>query len=301
LKCIGVENKNDILLSQKSALMLHVCKALFILSLILVFSCSDTDYPAVDSKVSWDMVWSDEFDGDSLQQPDTTIWTFDIGRGNNGWGNGELQYYTDRTENVFIDGAGHLVIRAFREDYKEASYTSARLKTKRKVEQKYGKFEARIQAPTGMGIWPAFWMLGSNIDSVGWPVCGEIDIMEVIGEERNEIHGSLHGPGHSAGEAITTTYTLPKGQMDEDFHIFSVEWDADSIVFFVDNQPYQTVRKSRIKGKWVYNTPFFMLLNLAIGGTYVGFPTAETPFPKEMIIDYVRVYERTESEEEKEN
>lgn len=289
-----------ILLSQKIGFVMHICKTLLFFFLVSLHACASSDYSPSESTPEWVLVWSDEFDGDTLQQVDSTKWTYDIGRGDNGWGNGELQYYTDRTKNAFLDGDGHLVLRAFREDYKGATYTSARVKTKSKMEQKYGKFEARIQPPTGLGIWPACWMLGSNIDRVGWPQCGEIDIMEVIGEERNEIHGSLHGPGHSAGEAISATYTLPEGQMDEDFHIFSVEWDADSIVFFVDNEAYQTVRRSEIRGQWVYNTPFFMLLNLAIGGTYVGFPSEETSFPKEMIIDYVRVYEKAADEKVKE-
>jgi len=271
---------------------MHIGKLFIVLSLTILLACAGVDSPKEGSERDWQLVWADDFEGDSLEQPDTLKWSYDIGRGDNGWGNGELQYYTDRLENVHLDGSSHLRIRAFRDSIEGASYSSARLKTKGKFEQKYGRFEARIQPPTGEGIWPAFWMLGTNIDSVGWPQCGEIDIMEVIGEARNEIHGSLHGPGHSAGEAITTTYTLPSGEVDNDFHLYAVEWNSDSIVFYVDEEPYQRVNRTSIRGEWVYNTPFYMLINLAIGGTYVGYPAEDEYFPKELLVDYVRVYSR---------
>lgn len=283
------------------------CSRLMVYGLAALFSagsfaaCNPERSKSVDMNDSfeWELVWEEDFEGDSLQSLDTTDWTYDIGRGANGWGNGELQYYTDRIRNAHMDGSGHLLIRAYREGYEGAEYTSARVKTKDKFEQRYGKFEARIQPPTGLGIWPAFWMLGSNIDEVGWPQCGEIDIMEVIGEAPNEIHGSLHGPGHSAGEAISETYRLQEGNFDEDFHVFSVEWSPDSIVFLVDEKQYQTVKREGINGQWVYNTPFFMLINLAIGGTYVGYPAPDETFPKEMKIDYIRVYTRNQVESEK--
>lgn len=272
-------------------------KALILISLAASMACGGPESTTSDIQPEYELVWSDEFKGDSLQSPDSNKWTFDIGRGDNGWGNGELQYYTNRQQNAHLDGKGHLVIRALRQKYENAEYTSARMKTKNKFEQKYGRFEARIRPPTGEGIWPAYWMLGSNIDTVGWPQCGEIDIMEFIGKARNEIHGSLHGPGHSAGEAISTIYTLPSGDVDEDFNLYAVEWSADSIVFFVNEVPYQRVLKSKMPGQWVYNTPFFMLVNLAIGGTYVGYPSADETFPKELVIDFIRVYERVNEQE----
>ena len=289
------------LLYEKIEGQLTVCKLLIVLGLIGIVGCDaeKEDQSNSEALEEWQLVWADDFEGDSLQTLDTSKWVYDIGRGDNGWGNGELQYYTDRIRNAHMDGSGHLLIRAYREGYEGAEYTSARVKTKDKMEQRYGKFEARIKAPTGMGIWPAYWLLGSNIDKVGWPQCGEIDVMEVIGEAPNEIHGSLHGPGHSAGEAITETFTLDSGHFDDKFHVFSVEWNADSIVFFVDQTPYQTVKREGIKGEWVYNTPFFMLMNLAIGGTYVGYPEPDEVFPKELVIDYVRVYTRNQKQSEK--
>jgi beta-glucanase (GH16 family) len=243
---------------------------------------------------NYQITWSDEFTGTNGTSPDAAKWVFDIGRGpsNDGWGNSELQSYTNRASNVALDGNGNLVITARSENFGGAAFTSARIKTKTKLEQKYGRFEARIKTPSGPGIWPAFWMLGADIDTNPWPNCGEIDIMEQRGQEPHIVHGTVHGPGYSGGAAITKSYSLLNGRFDANFHIYAVEWGEDYIDFYVDNFLYQRITPQNVTGKWVYNTPFFLLLNIAVGGNYVGFPTSGTPFPQTMTIDYVRVYKQ---------
>ena len=261
----------------------------FVLMLSMV-SCNPEAVQKVDQH-NWQLTWSDDFEGAAGVLPDATKWTFDIGNG--GWGNQELQYYTNRPENVSLDGTGNLVITAKSESFGGSSFTSARIKTQGLFSQAYGRFEARIKTPYGPGIWPAFWMLGANNQTVAWPQCGEIDIMELKGHQPSINHGSLHGPGYSGGSAITDTYALLNDRFDNDYHIFAVEWDADKIDFFVDDYLYQRVKKSDVssKGEWVYDHPFYLILNIAVGGNFVGFPTAQTPFPQKMMIDYVKVYQ----------
>ncbi|MFM2337046.1 MAG: Beta-glucanase precursor [Bacteroidota bacterium] len=235
----------------------------------------------------WSLVWSDDFTGTAGSAPDNTKWAFDLGGG--GWGNNELQVYTNNANNVKLDGAGKLVITAISNP---AGFTSARLKTKGKFAQAYGRFEARIKTPTGPGIWPAFWMLGSNIDSKPWPQCGEIDIMEQRGQQPTINYGTIHGPGYAGGNAIGKSYALMNGRFDTDFHIYAVEWGKDYIDFFVDNFLYHRITPEKVTGEWVYNQPFFLLLNVAVGGNFVGFPTTGTPFPQSMYVDYVKVYKQ---------
>ncbi len=219
------------------------------------------------------------------------------------WGNEELEFYTDRPANVFVRD-GNLVIRALKEKYpssdpkdpKARDYTSGRLKTFGKFSQTYGRFEARIKVPFGQGMWPAFWMLGDDIGKVGWPGCGEIDIMENIGKEPAIIHGSIHGPGYIGNVGIEAPYMLPGGlRFADDFHVFAVEWSPDSIAFFVDQTMFvkRTRADLRPGWKWVFDKPFFLILNLAVGGDWPGAPDASTHFPQEMLVDYVRVYEAT--------
>ncbi|HMQ47814.1 MAG TPA: glycoside hydrolase family 16 protein [Saprospiraceae bacterium] len=239
---------------------------------------------------NWQLVWSDDFDGEAGTLPDASKWTYDIGTGDNGWGNQELEYYTNRPENVSLDGEGHLVITARREAFAGSAFTSARIKTQGLFSQAYGRFEARIKTPYGPGIWPAFWMLGDNIETIGWPLCGEIDILELRGQEPNIINGTLHGPGYSGGAAITQTYGFESDRFDVDFHLFAVEWGEDYIDFFVDDTLYQRLTPDDLTGEWVFDTPFFLILNVAVGGNYVGFPTSLTPFPQMMTVDYVKVY-----------
>lgn len=270
----------------------HILPVTLVLVLLFtIVSCTPETGQKVDQH-NWILTWSDEFDGAAGVLPDATKWTFDIGNG--GWGNQELQYYTNRPENVSLDGTGNLVITAKSESFGGSSFTSARIKTQGLFTQTYGRFEARIKTPYGPGIWPAFWMLGANNETVAWPQCGEIDILELKGHQPTINHGSLHGPGYSGGSAITDTYALLNDRFDNGYHIFAVEWDADKIDFFVDGYLYQRVSKSTVasKGEWVYDHPFYLILNVAVGGNFAGFPTSETPFPQKMTIDYVRVYNK---------
>jgi len=268
---------------------------LFLLILCLTAittGCDVSETQNIDSP-DWQLVWSDEFDGDAGSSPDSTNWRFDIGTGENGWGNQELQYYTDRPENIAQDGEGNLVITARSENFRGSGFTSARINTKDLFEQAYGRIEARLITPFGPGIWPAFWMLGENFDEVGWPQTGEIDIMELRGQQPNIVLGSLHGPGFSGGNAITKPFGLQQGRFDTDYHIYAVEWFPDRIDYFVDDFLYQRITKEEVEdagGEWVFDKPFFLLMNVAVGGTFVGFPSQETPFPQQMTIDYVRVY-----------
>jgi beta-glucanase (GH16 family) len=264
--------------------------ALLIVLSCAYWSCQDDENAIIDR--NYQLVWEDNFTGAAGKTPDATKWAFDIGigPGNDGWGNNELQYYTNRPENIALDGAGNLAITARRESYAGRAFTSARINTKGIFAQGYGRFEARIKMPWGPGIWPAFWMLGANIDQVPWPRCGEIDIMEYRGQEPNLIHGTLHGPGYSGGASITKSFGFVNNRFDVDFHLFAVEWGEDFIDFYVDDNLYQRLRPKDLPGEWVYNQPFFMILNVAVGGNYVGFPTNQTPFPQTMLVDYVKVY-----------
>ncbi|MEZ4297315.1 MAG: glycoside hydrolase family 16 protein [Polyangiaceae bacterium] len=246
----------------------------------------------------WVFAWSDEFDGPDGSAPDPVRWT--VLEGGDGWGNEERQYYTQNPENVRIEG-GALVITARNEGtaglncwYGPCQYTSARLHTKGKLARQHGRVEARIHIPKGQGIWPAFWMLGSDIDQVGWPQCGEIDIMENVGKEPSTIYGSLHGPGYSGGEAISSPYSLAAGQFADGPHDFAVEWEPAVIRFYADGQLYSTRTPADLPAgaPWVFEHPFFLLLNVAVGGFWPGLPDATTTFPQTMRVEYVRVYER---------
>jgi len=240
----------------------------------------------------WQLTWSDDFDRAAGSAPDNTKWAFDIGRGDNGWGNSELQYYTGRPSNAQLDGDGKLVITARSESFGGAGFTSARIKTKDLFAQAYGRFEARIKTPTGPGLWPAFWMLGSNIDTKPWPQCGEIDIMEQRGQQPSITYGSVHGPGYSGGNAITKPYGLTEGRFDASYHVYAIEWGEGYIDYFVDDFLFKRITPGDVPGQWVYDNPFFIILNVAVGGNFVGFPTTGTPFPQSMIIDYVKVYKQ---------
>ena len=243
----------------------------------------------------WTLTWSDEFSGSNGTAPDARKWTYDLGGG--GWGNQELETYTNRGKNARIE-KGSLVITARREKYTgedgiARDYTSARLKTQRLFSQRYGRIEARIKIPEGQGMWPAFWMLGDDIASKGWPRCGEIDIMENIGREPGTNHGSLHGPGAKGTASLTSILTLPAGQkLSDDFHVYAVEWEPEAIRFYVDASLYATFIPQQwpAGATWVFDHPFFLLLNVAVGGDWPGSPDARTKFPQRMLVDYVRVY-----------
>jgi len=244
---------------------------------------------AEDSE-EWRVVWEDNFEGPAGQSPDPTRWRFDIGTD---WGNAQLEYDTDRSVNAALDGAGNLAIVARAETLQGREYTSARINTRDLFEQTHGRFEARIRLPVGQGIWPAFWLLGSDFGVVGWPACGEIDIMEYRGQEPRTVIGSLHGPGYSGGAAVTRRYELTTAAgFDADFHVFGVEWDVNRITWTVDGVRYHAVtpRELPASGRWVFEHPFFVILNLAVGGNFVGPPDASTRFPQVMLVDWVRVY-----------
>ncbi len=262
---------------------------LLVTTLFFTASCETDENQEVATLTN--LVMSDEFDVEGA--PDTSLWTYDIGLGPNGdgWGNQELQYYTDRSENVKVEN-GFLVITAIQEPFEGAGYTSGRLITKGKFDQQYGRFEARIRLPYGQGMWPAFWLLGSNIDQVGWPQCGEIDVMENAGARPTIVSSAVHGPGYNAGLAITKEYDLEDERIDTQFHIYGIEWQPGVINFYVDDALYHTITPEDVTGEWVFdNGPFYILLNLAVGGVFDGPPNAETVFPQSMIVDYVRVYQ----------
>jgi beta-glucanase (GH16 family) len=242
-----------------------------------------------------DVVFSDEFDAPAGTPVDTSKWYFDTGDNPS---NAERQYYTDSTRNAVHDGNGNLVITARKENpadyrcwYGRCEYTSARLTTAGKFRTTYGRFEARIKIPRGQGIWPAFWLLGDNFGQVGWPDCGEIDIMENIGREPSTVHGTIHGPGYSGGGGIGAAYTLPNGQQfADDFHVFAVEWSPNRIAWSVDGHVYQVRTPADLGGRrWVFDHDFFLILNVAVGGHWPGDPDGSTQFPQRMLVDYVRV------------
>jgi len=243
----------------------------------------------------WSLVWSDEFNGPNGTAVDATKWTAEVG--GSGWGNNELEYYTARVDNAYQSG-GSLVIKAIKEPFGGRDYTSARLITRDKFSPQYGRLEARIKLPYGQGIWPAFWMLGSNIGTVGWPQCGEIDIMENIGREPAIVHGTIHGPGYSGDKGLGSAFTLQNNQRFADtFHTFAIEWEPNVVRWYCDGILYKTRTPSDpdfpTGATWAFNHPFFIVMNLAVGGYWPLYPDATTVFPQTMLVDYVRVYQRT--------
>jgi beta-glucanase (GH16 family) len=277
-----------------------ITAALFSVPVAVLLSAVLTVCPAAyaSNPAVWSLVWSDEFDGPSGSAVNSSKWSFDIG--GNGWGNNELETYTSRTANSDLEG-GFLVIKTLKETFTGSdnitrNYTSARLLTKNKFSQAFGRFEARIKIPFGQGIWPAFWMLGENIDSAHWPNCGEIDIMENIGREPSIVHGTFHGPGYSGADGVSASYPLSNGKkFSDDFHTFAVEWEPNVMRFYVDGLLYKTRTPADLPAgtSWVFDHPFFIILNVAVGGSWPGNPDATTVFPQRMLVDYVRVYQRT--------
>lgn len=252
------------------------------LRLISFLAISAVTLSAADN---WKLVWSDEFDGAKASAPDAKKWTYDVGA--NGWGNHELENYTNSRENSFLDGEGHLVIRAIKTN---DGYTSARLKTKGLYSVAYGRIAARLKLPKGQGIWPAFWMLGDDIDTAGWPKCGEIDVMEFIGKSPDTAYFTLHGPGYSGGGGLSKAVPLPDPAA---FHTYGIEWAPESLTFLLDDQPVRTLTPKDLPAgtKWVFDHPHFLLLNLAVGGGWPGNPDATTTFPQDYLIDWVRAWQ----------
>ena len=265
-------------------------------------------FSAKQALADMNIVWNDEFNQSDGSSPDPTKWCYDLGGG--GWGNGELEYYTGRTNNARIVG-GQLVIEADQESTNSGginyNYTSARMKTQGLGSWAYGRMEARIKIPRGQGIWCAFWMLGTNFTLVSWPACGEIDIMENIGKtsDQGTDHGTIHGPmqnksDYNWGSGVGSSYTLPGGaKLADDFHIYAVEWTTNQIKWFLDTYNFFTATPASLiglpsPGIWVFtNNPCFIILNVAVGGNWPGNPDTNTVFPQQMLVDYVRVYQQT--------
>jgi beta-glucanase (GH16 family) len=231
----------------------------------------------------WELVWHDEFDGETINPEN---WLFNTG--DSGWGNNEWQYYTDRPENARVED-GMLIIEARQENYLGSDYTSARMITQYLHSWTYGRVEARMKLPTGQGVWPAFWMLGDDIDQVSWPKCGEIDIMENIGDP-NIIYNTLHGPGYSGGNGVGGSHVFSGVGLNEDYHIYALEWKPIEIRWYFDDNLTLILTPDNVPGEWVFDHPFFILLNLAIGGNWPGYPDESTVFPQRLYVDYVRVY-----------
>ena len=245
---------------------------------------------------SYALVWADEFDGSEI---DPAKWTFQIGDGCDispdlcGWGNNELQWYTDRPENAFIND-GRLVIRARRETplFQGKSYTSARMITQYKGDWKYARIDVRAKMPRGKGLWPAIWMLSTDNLYGGWPKSGEIDIMEYLGDRTNEVLGTIHY-GHDFWRYTSQTYTLESGDFAQDFHVFSLRWKENCIQFFVDGEQIgeSLTPTTTLPTTWPFQERFHLLLNVAVGGNLPGNPDGSTVFPQQMEVDYVRVYQ----------
>lgn len=261
-------------------------KKQLIMSLVISSLMVSSFIPTVTAKADtgWNLAWSDEFNGTSIN---TSNWKYETD--GDGWGNNELEYYTNRSENARIEN-GNLVIEARKENYNGMNYTSARLKSQGLKNWTYGKVEARMKLPAGQGVWPAFWMLGENISQVSWPKCGEIDIMEHINNE-SAIHGTIHWD--STGNNTHAQYGAASPNIDvTQYHVYSIEWDASSIKWFVDGTQYLEANiANNINGTEAFHKPFFILFNLAIGGNWPGNPDGSTPFPAKMYVDYVRVYQ----------
>ena len=275
----------------------------FSVSIIAVFGCGGNSESVELTHTSpWVEVWRDEFDGADGQRIDTTKWNYDTGdgcrAGNCGWGNNEKEYYTDSVDNIALNGRGQLRIIARRAPpglacyYGACRYTSAKITSRGKMLASPGRVEARIKLPTGQGLWPAFWMLGHRNPVTPWPDCGELDIMENKGSQWATTSSAVHGPGYSGATPFAHAHDLPSGQLVEDFHIFAVEWDSLHASFFVDDSLHYRITRDEVQryGKSVLDQPFFVILNLAVGGHFDGDPKSDAILPATMLVDYVRVY-----------
>ena len=263
--------------------------------LTILLACKGPEITApvsvTTAPVARKLVWADEFDKAGL--PDSTNWGYDVG--GNGWGNNELQYYTSRrAENARVEN-GKLIIEARKESYQGKNYTSARLLTQNKATWTYGRFEAMAKLPKGVGTWPAVWMLGKNISAAGWPRCGEIDIMEHVGFDEGVIHGTVHTEAYNHTKGTQKGDKLLVQDVTGTFHLYAIEWTADQLDFFVDDKKYYSVQRSVLgssEAQWPLNNPFFLILNMAVGGDWGGQKGVDdTIWPQRMEVDYVRVYQ----------
>lgn len=236
--------------------------------------------------------WSNEFDGSALREDE---WTYANGDGCPdlcGWGNNELQYYTNSRENLFFKD-GKLVIRAKKESYSGKDYTSARIKTQGKKTFRFGRVDIRAVMPVGKGIWPAFWLMPEKNVYGTWPTSGELDMMEYLGHEPAKVHGTVHfGPGPGSTQ-ITRNTSLSSGTLNDKFHVYSIIWEEDKIQWLLDDVVYSTVTKADLgSNTYPFNEDFYLIVNLAVGGNWPGNPDSTTKFPQELIVDYIRVFQK---------
>lgn len=252
------------------------------------FTTDNTGFTTPNTYAGKTLVWSDEFSGNSLN---TNDWNYETGNGSGGWGNNELEYYTNSTKNVFVSN-GNLIIEARKESIGGFNYSSARLTTANKKFFTYGRVDMRAKLPKTKGIWPALWMLGSNVSTVGWPACGEIDIMELLGQEPSKSYATLHYNNSSGVHGSKgNSYTLNGSAFYDQFHVFSMDWVQDQVKIYIDNNLVLTVTKADVGSNYPFNNPFFFIFNVAVGGNWPGSPDATTTFPQRMIVDYVRVFQ----------
>ena len=249
----------------------------------------NTGYSTPISYPGYNLAWNDEFIGSTL---DLNTWNQEVGNGSGGWGNNELEYYTNSTKNTFISN-GNLIIEARKEAISGFNYTSGRMSTQNKKVFTFGRIDIRAKLPVGKGIWPALWMLGANINSVSWPACGEIDIMELIGTYPSRTYGTMHWkPVTSTNTSKGSEYNLPSGNFSQQFHVFSIIWTQDMIKWLVDDQLFLTTTKADVgAANYPFNAPQFFIFNVAVGGNWPGSPDASTTFPQRMFVDYVRVFQ----------
>jgi len=254
----------------------------------LYYPVDNAGYSTPATYPGYTLAWADEFSASSVNQ---TNWTFETGN-NNGWGNNELENYSGRTQNAFTS-QGNLIIEARQENYNGSQYTSARMITKNKKVFKYGRVDIRAKMPSTKGIWPALWMLGNNIDLINWPACGEIDILELLGHEPNKIYSTLHwGTTAAVHDSKGSNYILPSGSFDQQFHVYSMDWEENSVKMYIDDQLFFTGNGSNISGINTFNNDFFFIFNIAVGGNWPGAPDATTVFPQRMVVDYIRVFQK---------
>lgn len=256
--------------------------------MMYLFLCACS--PDVSSSTEYTLLWQESFDGSSGENLDIDVWELQVG--GDGWGNNQLEFNTDRTENVRLSGEGELEIVALRESLEGNEFTSARIRSQESFALPGSRFEARIRLPKGQGLWPAFWLLGSTFEEEGWPLCGEVDVMEFRGENPNEFLTTVHGPGFSGGASVGTTHNT-EFDLSESFHTYAVEIDHEYIAWYFDDERVYSISNGNLAGgEWIFDGDTRIILNLAVGGNFLSSPSAETPFPATMSIDWVRYWRR---------